>query len=43
MYGLIRELFENYFGTPAYNICILGPEKVGKTVTLQIVRSSSTP
>ena len=32
MYGLIKVLIEEYFGTPTYQVCILGPERTGKTV-----------
>lgn len=32
MYGLITSLYNEYFGSPTYNLCILGPEESGKTV-----------
>ena len=38
MFGLIKTLVEEYFGTPTYNICILGAEQVGKTVLLLLHR-----
>lgn len=32
MYGLLASLFNDFFGSPSYNICILGPDQIGKTV-----------
>lgn len=43
MYGLLAGLLEQFLGTPAYNICILGAEQTGKTVHSLRLSSSSAP
>lgn len=41
MYGLLTSLFNQHFGSPTYNICLLGPEETGKTVSTTPRRPSS--